>query len=147
MALSKDNLRVDRATAFFIHRGKNTDFGAAGEILAVFFEQIFEVSDHRFGEVSQLALNLLNRFDDVIDILAILIHVKERDTPDGDFEQAFDVFVHQIADKEMLKIHHPGVDLVGHGLGGFCLFDALINAVFDENLFEGQPVLLVGEVL
>ena len=123
------------------------DFGAPGVLFGVFVDQAAEVGDGGLHQRLELLLAFLDRPDDVVDFVAELVDVVERDAADGDLEQAVDVVFGHLADKKLAVGGHAVPDFGAHLFGRFGGFEALVDAVFDEDLLEGEPVPAVGEFL
>ncbi len=98
------------------------------------------MADDVLGEPLEVLAGFLEIRFDLVHLLAVFVDVEEGNAADADLQQPLDVGVRQIANHLFAERLEALVHGRQDGLVGFALLDFLVNALFDEDAFEGAEM-------
>ena len=112
------------------------DLGMTGEIGAVFFQQSCQVVNGILGEMSKFLAQSFHLFEDGCQLFLVLLNVKTGNSADGKCKEFFHILIAHITAKLFTERRNARVHFSNGKLVGLALFDALVNAVFKEDLSQ-----------
>ncbi len=134
------DLHVLACNLLAIHFRDARNLGTPGEQRPILVQESLDIGNGVFHLVFQVVFRGGLRLANGIDVVLILVQVKEGDAPDGDLQQAGDIVVRHIA-LELVSERLQAIPYRLHDLGqASTLLDALVDAVLNENPFQGQSL-------
>ena len=113
------------------------DFGAAGEVLAVFLLEGGEPGDGVIGEVLDVVPDLAHLVFNGVDLLVESLGVELGDLPDRLFDELQDIFHGDLPVEEILEFLHPCEDVLDLLLPGLLvLLEDFVDPVLEEYALE-----------
>ena len=127
---------------------EGSNFSLAREEVAVFLLQPFEPVDRIGCKMVELVADFGNLLLGIADFLLHSLDVELGNLAHRLFDQLEDVFHHNLPAEQLLVLLHRGKNLVELNLPALLvLFQHLVNAVFEENLFKRTVVPALLELI
>ncbi len=111
--------------------------------IPVFLDQSLHIGDRGPLHIVQLLFDDPDLLLDLVDIPAILLDIVGGNPANPKLEQPLDVVILHRPHEELFVFRHTLGDFVSDGFLGRRLLDALVDTLLDEDLLQGQPMLLV----
>src|SRR5436190_506061 len=135
-----EGFECDLARVYFVEAAA---LGQARIERAIFFEQSFQMANHVFGEALEVLLGLGQLSLGLLHLLTMLVDIEEGNPADAYLEEALDVRIDKFTNELALERLEAFVNGLENRLVAAALFDLLVDALFDEDSFQGAEMEFV----